>query len=195
MLKTKLTTRQITVIGFFSALSYVLMLFHLPFKYMGFLELEFSDIPAIIAALAYGPLSGALIELVKNLIKAVTASTTGCVGELSNFIVNSCYIIPLGIIFKKLKLNALIGFAAANIGFIISGIIINYYVTVPLYAKLFGGMDNVISLSSKTIPAISSLRDIVILGITPFNVFKGIVVSIIGWYCYKLLNRIIKLQK
>lgn len=190
----KFTTRQITVIGFFSALSYVLMLLHLPIKYLGFLELEFSDIPAIVSALIYGPLSGVLIELIKNLIKALTASTTGCVGEFANFVVSACYIIPLGLIYKKhkLKANTLIAFFIANICFVISGILVNYFITVPLYAKLFGGMDAVIGLTSKSISAISSLRDIVILGITPFNILKGIVISFIGWYCYKLLKKLIK---
>lgn len=193
MAKTNLTVRQMTVIGFFSALSYVLMLLHLPFKFLGFLELEFSDIPAIIAALAYGPVSGVLIELIKNLIKALTASTTGCVGELSNFIVNACFVIPLGLIYKKsnLKKKTLIAFLFANLGYIVSGILVNYFITVPLYASLFGGMEAIIGLTSQTISAISSLRDVVILGITPFNIVKGILMSFVGLYCFKLLKGII----
>lgn len=193
MAKTNFTVRQITVIGFFSALSYVLMLLHLPFKYLGFLELEFSDIPAIIATLAYGPVHGVLIELIKNLIKALTASSTGCVGELSNFVVSACYVIPLGLIYKKAKFKhkTITAFIAANVGFIISGILINYFVTVPLYATLFGGMDAIIGLTSQTVSAISSLRDVVILGITPFNFVKGVIISVVGLYCYKILKGVI----
>lgn len=191
--QNKFSTKKITVIGFFSALSYILMLLHFPFKYLGFLELEFSDIPSIVAALAYGPAAGVLIELIKNLIKAITASTTSGVGELANFVVSICYIIPLGILFKKsFKGKTFLAFVLGCLGFTAAGIVINYFVTVPLYARVFGGMDVVIGVTQKTVPAISSLRDIVILGITPFNIFKAIVISIVGWYCYKLLKRIIK---
>ena len=75
--KKFLQTRQLVIIGMFSALSYILMLIHFPIKYLGFLELEVSDIPAIVACAGFGPISGVLIELIKNLLKALTMSTTG----------------------------------------------------------------------------------------------------------------------
>lgn len=185
------TTKQLVTLAMLSALAYVLMLVHLPFKYLGFLELEFSDVPAVLAALLYGPAAGVAVELIKNVIKAVTATTTGGVGELANFLISACYVIPIGILFQRLKgkMKVFGSFAAGIAGFVVAGIIVNYFITVPLYAKLFGGMDIVVGAAKATVPAIKNLATVVILGITPFNIIKGLVVSFVGYLVYKLFRK------
>lgn len=202
--KTLFTTKQLVIISLFSALAYVLQLFHLPFKFLGFLEFEFSDIPAVIAALQFGPFAGVVVELIKNLIKALTASTTGCVGELANFLISSAYIIPVGILYKfrknkitdpsnilKSKIFLFIMFGFATICFAAAGAIINYFVTLPLYAKLFGGMDAVVGFASASLPAIKSLGALILIGITPYNIVKGIAMSFLGYYVYYFLRNVL----
>lgn len=191
-------TKKLVICAFMAALSYVLMLLHLPFKYLGFLEFEFSDIPAIVCGFAYGPLTGALIEIIKNLLKAFTASTTGGVGELANMTISLCYVIPSALLWQlfkkrgksgtgKLILCCIIGI----IGFVIAGILVNYYVTVPLYCKLFGGESAVIGACQATISVIDSIGKVVIVGITPFNIFKGIMISVIGAGIYHSSKRLL----
>lgn len=189
-----ISTKQLVITGMFAALSYVLMLVHFPVKYMGFLELELSDIPAIIATFAYGPIFGVFIELVKNLIKMLTASTTGGTGEIANFIVSIGYIIPLGICYHKLqtKYKTFLACVAAVVGMVFMGIVINYFVTVPLYAALFGGEEAVVALCSQVIPAIHDVATVVILGITPFNIVKGIMISVIGVLGFRSIGKLIK---
>lgn len=189
-----ISTKQLVITGMFAALSYVLMLVHFPVKYMGFLELELSDIPAIIATFAYGPIFGVFIELVKNLIKMLTASTTGGTGEIANFIVSIGYIIPLGICYHKLqtKYKTFLACVAAVVGMVFMGIVINYFVTVPLYAALFGGEEAVVAVCSQIIPAIHDVATVVILGITPFNIVKGIVISAIGVLGFRSIGKLIK---
>ncbi len=203
------STRKIVMVGLLSALAYVLMLVHLPFKFLGFLEFEFSDIPAVIAALQFGPFAGVLVEFVKNLIKALTASSTGMIGELANFLIGSAYIIPLGFMYKirnqkKLRKDSLNGtvskkttsdklhmvlmFAVATICFAAAGALLNYFVMLPLYAKLFGGMETIVGIAASSLPAVKDLNTLVFIGITPFNIVKGIYVSIIGYYTYRLLR-------
>lgn len=188
------TTKQMVTLSLLAALAYVLMLIHLPFKFLGFLEVEFSDVPAVVAALTYGPAAGVIVELIKNVVKAITASTTGGVGEAANFLISACYVIPLGFLFKRIKSKhkLVLSFVAGIAGFLMAGIIINYFITVPLYAKLFGGMDVVVGAAAATIPAIKNLATIVVLGITPFNLAKGIMMSIIGYFVYKVMYPIIK---
>jgi len=188
--KAMFSTKQLVVISLLSALAYVLMLIHLPFKYLGFLELEFSDVPGILAALVYGPVAGTVVEFIKNLIKVITATTTGGVGELANFITSACYIIPLGICFKKMK-NKVAPFVFANAGFLVAGVLVNYFITVPLYAGLFGGMEAVVGVASATVPAIHNLATVVILGITPFNVVKGVLMSLVGYWVYKAFRKVL----
>lgn len=185
------STKQMVTLGLLSALAYILMMVHLPFKYLGFLELEFSDVPAVAAALVYGPGAGVMVELVKNVVKAVTGTTTGGVGELANFLISACYIIPVGLIYKKWsgRHKALIAFGAGIAGFLLAGIAVNYFITVPLYAVLFGGMDAVVGICAATVPMIKNLATIVILGITPFNLVKGILMSLIGYGVYKSFRK------
>lgn len=192
--KKFLQTRQLVIIGMFSALSYILMLIHFPIKYLGFLELEVSDIPAIVACAGFGPISGVLIELIKNLLKALTMSTTGGTGELANFLVSIGYILPFGILYHKLsgKWKNLIACTAGTIGMVFMGIIVNSFITVPLYASLFGGEEAVIGVCATFIPAIHNVATVVILGITPFNIFKGILISIIGVLCAKAFAKVLK---
>lgn len=185
------TTKQMVTLAMLSALAYVLMLIHLPFKYLGFLELEFSDVPAVVASLVYGPIAGVVVELIKNAIKAITATTTGGVGELANFLISACYIAPLGFFFQRLKGKGKVfgSFAAGMAGFVAAGIVVNYFITVPLYANLFGGMDVVVGAAAATVPAVKNLATIVILGITPFNIVKGLLVSIAGYMVYKVFRK------
>ncbi len=202
---TIFTTKQMIIISLFAALSYVLQLIHLPYKHLGFLEFEFSDIPAVIASLQYGPLAGVLIEFIKNLIKAITASTTAWVGEATNFLISCAFILPVGLLYKMKKSRSSISdkkdkarageliylvfiFCVAVITMTIAGALINYFVMIPLYAKVFGGMDSVIGFAASTVPAIKDLAGLVIIGITPFNVVKGITISVIGYYTYRLLR-------
>lgn len=48
--KTLFSTRELVTVGLFSALAYVLMLLESP-GYLGFLRIEFSDVPAFLRAL------------------------------------------------------------------------------------------------------------------------------------------------
>jgi riboflavin transporter FmnP len=190
--KTSLfTTKQLVTLAMLSALAYVLMLIHLPFKYIGFLELEFSDVPAVVASIVYGPVAGVIVELIKNTIKAVTATTTGGVGELANFIICACYVAPIGILFRKLKGKGKVvgSFVGGCIGLVLAGIAVNYFITVPLYAKLFGGMDVVVGVAAATVPAIKGLGTVVLLGITPFNIVKGPIISVVSYLVYKVFRK------
>lgn len=182
------TTRAMVTISLLSALSYVLMLLESP-PFIGFLRLELSDIPAIIGGFSFGPVAGVVIELIKNLIKGITATKTGGVGELANFIVSTAYVVPAAILYKKLKgkYKALIAFGMATICMTAVGFLMNYFVTIPLYATLYGGMDKVLAAATM-IPGIKDKFTLILYGITPFNLFKGVFLGFVGHYTYRLLK-------
>lgn len=179
--------KKMVIIALLSALAFVLMTYaKLPVKYLGFLEMELSDVPALIASFSYGPISGILVELIKNLLHLPLTSTGG-VGELANFLVMSAFVIPAGIFRKKKKpVFTLVLCVAAMI---ISGIVVNMYITVPFYIKVFGGEKVVFGLVQNTIKFIDSVPKLVFIGITPFNVVKGIVDSVAGYFVYKALRK------
>lgn len=182
------TTKAMVTISLLSALSYVLMLLESP-PYIGFLRLELSDIPAIIGGFTYGPIAGVIIELIKNLIKAITATNTAGVGELANFAISVAYVVPASFIYRKLKSKhkSFIAFSVATIFMSVAGFLINYFVTVPLYASLYGGMENVLA-GARIIPAIKDKFTLILYGITPFNIVKGIFMGLVGHFTYKFLK-------
>jgi len=181
------TTKIMVTVSLLAALSYVLMLLESP-AYIGFLKLELSDIPAIIGALQFGPIAGIVIELVKNLLKTLSTQTAG-IGELANFVVSVAFVVPAAIIFKKLKgkYKSLAAFGIATICMAIAGFLINYFVTIPMYASFYGGIDNVVAVATG-IPGIKDKFTLILYGITPFNIVKGIILGVVGHYTYKLLK-------
>lgn len=191
--KTLFSTRDLVIIGLFSALAYVLMLLESP-GYLGFLRIEFSDVPAILGGLGISPAAGVFIELIKNIIKAMSTKTVGA-GELANFVVGSAYVLPLSIIYRKWKgkHRLLVGYVAGTVAMCISGMIVNYFITLPLYSSMFGGVDALVgyvgSMTPGFLPEINSLWKIIILGITPFNVVKGIMMAIVSYYVFKLVKK------
>ena len=189
--KTLFSTRDLVIVGLFSALAYVLMLLESP-GYLGFLRIEFSDVPAILGGL--GPAAGVFIELIKNIIKALSTKTIGA-GELANFVVGSAYVLPLSIIYRKWKgkHRLLTGYVVGTVTMCVAGMIVNYFVTLPLYSNMFGGVDALIgfvgSMTPGFLPEINSLWKIIIIGITPFNVLKGIMMAVVSYYVFKLVKK------
>lgn len=191
--KTLFSTRELVTIGLFSALAYVLMLLESP-GYLGFLRIEFSDVPAILGGLGYGPAAGVFIELIKNLIKVLSTKTIGA-GELSNFLVGSAFVIPLSIIYRKWKgkHKLLVGYVVSVISMCIAGMLVNYFITVPIYSNMFGGMEALIGfvggMTPGFLPTIDSMWKLILIGITPFNVVKGTMVAVVSYYVFKLVKK------
>ena len=108
-----LATRKIVVIGVFSAIAAILMVLELPVPFApSFYGLDFSELPALIGAFAYGPVAGVMIEFCKILIKLVLKpSSTAFVGELANFSISCMLVLPASVIylFKKSRKQAILG--------------------------------------------------------------------------------------
>ena len=68
-----LNIRTITMTALLSAMAYVLAFVEFPVPLSpSFARMDLSDFPALIGAFAFGPLSGLLIELVKNTLQLMT---------------------------------------------------------------------------------------------------------------------------
>jgi len=191
--KTK--TQAIVKIGFLSATAFILMYleFQVPL-FPGFLKLDFSDVPALVASFAMGPLYGVMVELIKNIIHA-TITQSGGIGEIANFSVGSIFVYTAGIIyqFNKTRKNALISMAIATVVMAFTASLLNYYVFLPLYQKVMGWpMDAIIGMSKAANKNIVDVRTLIAYGIFPFNVLKGIMLSLITLLIYKKLSPVLK---
>ena len=131
--------RALAVTAMLSAAATVLMAldFPIPFLIPPFVKMDFSELPALLAAFALGPASGAAVCLVKNLVNLTMSSTQG-VGELCNFLLGICFVIPAGLIYryKRTRSGALAGALAGAVIMALCSIPVNYFISYPVYTKL-----------------------------------------------------------
>ena len=67
-----MNVRAYVSIGMLSSIAYLLMLLNFPLPlFPNFLFIDFSDIPALIAALIFGPIAGILVEFFKNVLNYI----------------------------------------------------------------------------------------------------------------------------
>lgn len=185
---TKSTSRMVKI-SLLSVISFVLMLaeFIVP-AFPEFLKLDISDAPALIAAFSMGPVAGVMVEAIKNILHLLMTKTGG-IGELANFIIGTAMVIPAGYIYrmKKNKSNAVIGLLIGTIFMGIAGALANYYILIPFYSTLFQ-IGAIIEMSAKANGAIHDLKTLILYAVVPFNVLKGLIVSVIVLMIYKRIS-------
>lgn len=189
--------RTMVQIGMLGAVSVVLMMFEFPLWFApGFYKIDFSEVPVLIGTFAMGPVAGVMIELIKVILHLLLkGSTTAGLGDAANFLIGCSLILPAGIIYKRIKTRkgALIGMATGTLILITIGSFLNAFVLLPVYAKAFGlPMETLVGMGSAVNPAITNVTTFILLAVAPFNLLKGVVVSVITYGLYKYVSPILK---
>lgn len=188
--------KMMVEIAMLGAISTVLMLFEIPLPFApAFYQIDLSEVPILIGCFSMGPLAGAAIEFLKILLNfLINGTITAGVGELANFIVGCALVLPAGFIYKyhKTKKNAMVGMAVGTVAMTIVGGFMNAFVLLPLYAAAFGGIDAIIGMGSDVNGAVSGMSGFIMMIVVPFNLLKGIVVSIVTLLLYKYISPILK---
>lgn len=191
--KSKVNIRLLVGTGMLSGLAFVLQYLEFPIPIMPFfIRFDFSDLPALIGAFAYGPLAGVIVEFIKNLLHCtVTQSFT--VGELSNFILGAVFTGTAGLIYKKNKTKK-----GAIIGAIVSSVIIgiisfpsNLFIVYPAYEK-FTPINEIMDAYSKLLPSVGKLWQALLIFNVPFTIVKGLISTLITVLIYKRLSPVLK---
>ena len=188
-----LNIRTITMTALLSAMAYVLAFVEFPVPLSpSFAKMDLSDFPALIGAFALGPISGLLIELVKNTLQLLTTSTGG-IGEIANFLMGASYVVAAGVIYKhrKTKETALLACVAASLVMGIAAALANYFILLPLF-ETFMPLDQLIASFGAFLPFIHTKLDIVLFNALPFNILKGLVIGGFTMLTYKRLTPILK---
>jgi len=188
--------KKISVSSIFGALGFVLMLleFPLPFLIPSFIQFDFSEIPAVIATFAYGPLYGVMVCFLKNLLHLFVTSSFG-VGELSNFILGAIFVGTAGIVYKRMhtRKGALIGTLLGAFIMAVLSIFTNYFVVYPAYVEIYGmPMEAILGMYKALLPVADNLWKALIIFNLPFNLVKGIIDAAICFVVYKKLSPILK---
>ena len=183
-------THKIAVTAMLSAVATILMAldFPIPFLIPTFVKMDFSELPALLAAFSLGPVSGAVVCLVKNLVNLTMSSTNG-VGELCNFLPGSCFVIPAGLIYryKKTRAGALIGALVGAVVMALCSVPVNYFISYPFYT-VFMPLDVIIGMYQELIPSVDGLMACLVIFNAPFTLLKGLLDMALAFLIYKPLS-------
>ena len=186
--------RKLTVTAMLSAISVVLMYLQISLPFMpSFIQFDFSDLPALIGSYAFGPLSGVVIVLLKNLIHLLV-SQTAWIGELSNFILGVLFVLPAGLIYKyrKNKTGALIGALAGSVTMAVGGVFSNYFLIYPLFYQFAMPKEVILGMYQALLPSVDNMFEALVIFNLPFTFVKGLIVTGICLFIYKPLSPILK---
>ena len=192
-----LTTRKMAMIGVFSAVAMVLHIFDFPvFFAPPFYKLDFSELPALIGAFAFGPVAGIMIEFCKILLKLfVKGTSTAFVGDLANFVIGCSFILPASFIymFKKTKKNAIAASAVGTMIMTVFGTMFNAIYLLPAFATLYGmPLDVIVGMGTSINANITDVTTLVLFAVAPMNLLKGCSGSVVTMLVYKKLSPVLK---
>lgn len=196
MKRKKTSIYVMTVTGLLSAIAYILMFLEFSVPLMpGFIKMDLSDLPALIGTFAVGPVGGVIIALIKNLLH-LTVTSTGGVGELSNFILNVAFILPAGILykFKKTKLSACGGAILGAVFMAVISVVTNYFVVYPIYYN-FMPEETILAAYQAIFPGVKTILQSLIIFNMPFTFIKGMISVVITFLIYTSLVPVFRMNR
>lgn len=191
--------RKVAMIGMFSAIAMILHLFDFPLPFVpDFYKLDFSEIPILVGAFAFGPSAGVMMEFVKILLKlCIKGTSTAFVGDLANFVVGCSFILPASVIyaFHKSKKRAVAGCVCGTLCMTVFGTAFNAVYLLPAFSRLYHlPLENILAMGSAVNPLMTegSIVSFVAACVAPMNLIKGAAVSLVTMLIYKPLSPVIK---
>lgn len=181
-----------------SVIAFLIMLWEFPLPmFPVFLKLDLSDIAAALAVFSISPWAGVWVEFLKNILHLlVIGTTTGYIGELANFILGSIFALTLGFIYRakyNRRVTVVLGMIGATLAMSLAAGFLNYYFFIPLYEKILGlNLNNLITMSGLANKLITDLKSLIIYAIVPFNLIKGLAVSLLAFFLYKRINFVLE---
>ena len=190
--------RRVSYVAMFSAVAAVLHIIDFPLFFApSFYKIDFSEISVLICAFYLGPVSGVVCELLKIILKLLIKGTsTAFVGDFANFFVGCSMVLPAAIIYhcKKSKKSALIGLAIGTAVMTVFGSAFNAFYLIPKFSQLFHmPLDAIVSMGTAINPGITSVSTLVLFAVVPFNIVKGVIVSIVTLLLYKRVERLLRM--
>lgn len=179
----KKQNKRLIIVGMLSAIAFILMFIKFPLPFLPpYLTVDFSDVPALLATFTFGPLAGILVELIKNILNFLF-NISDPIGPIANFLAGiSLLLTSYWIYYKRQTTHSLIvGLVLGVIMMTIVLSILNYFVLLPLYGIIMNLSD-----------IKNNLKIIITAGIIPFNIIKGVIVSIIFILLYGRLGHILR---
>jgi riboflavin transporter FmnP len=177
-------TKKLVTIPLLSAVAFLLMYLEFPLPLIpNFLKLDFSTLPGLLGGLMFGPAAGIMIELIKNVLHLLLKNTDGLlVGEIANFVAGSSFIwCVVGMHrLNRDKGGVVVGLLLGTVLMTVLMSAANVYVLIPAYAAVSQmSVENLLGTLQ-----LDSMWSLVMYAIAPFNVIKGLALSLITYPIY-----------
>ncbi|MGV2875223.1 ECF transporter S component [Macrococcus capreoli] len=176
-------TRGLILISLLSAVAFILMFLKVPVPFLPpYLTIDFSDLPAIIALFTLGPVGAVAVECIKNVLNFAT-NMTDPIGPVANFLAGTSFILTVYMITKGKFTKVATGFIIATIVMTVVMSLMNYFVLLPMYGMIMNLSD-----------VVKNVQIIVTAGIIPFNIIKGLLLTVLCYVIVKPLVRVLNQQ-
>ena len=201
-MKKKRIIDYIAKTAIFSALSFILYLFPkfpLPF-FPSFLDIQFSNLPALLGGFVLGPLGGCIIVIVRCLLKLILGmSSTAGAGEIADLLLGLAVVFSSSMIYKynKNRKGGIVALIVAVVVWVVSSVFINCYINIPVYLELFfkGDIEGLVAMCKLVIKGINAdnfMEYYIKYAVIPFNFILATLVSLITFFVYKRISLIFK---
>lgn len=194
-MQTRNHVREITVTAMLAAVATVLMFldFSVPMFIPSFVKMDVSELPALLASFSLGPVYGVVVCLIKNLFNLIFHGSTGGIGELCNFLIGAAFVASAGLIYQhnKSRKSAILASLVGAVVMALISVPVNYFISYPVYAKMFGGIDAIIAAYQALRPGVNGLMQCLLLFNLPFTFVKGLIDAILCFLIYKPLSPIL----
>lgn len=190
-----LSVQYLTRIAVLAAVAAVLFMIEIPV--IAFYKLDVSNLPALLGAFSMGPVAGMMILFIKSLL-GLLHSTSGGVGELADFIAGVAYVLPAALLYRRSKSrkSALIGMAVGTLCLVMVSVVVNWLILIPFYMDVYGmPMESVIGMATKVLPFVDTELKLLLCVTAPFNLLKGVVLSLLTFLLYKRLSPLLHVSK
>ena len=187
--RSRISVGVMTRVAILAAAASILYLIQIPI--VAFYKLDLSNIPVLLGAFSMGPVPGILVLALKSAIGLLHSNSAG-VGELADFVMGAALVLPAALIYQKNKTrkNAIIGMAVGTLCMVVAGVLMNKWVMLPFYMGAFHmDMDGILRFAN--VAGIDSETKLLLLITGPFNLLKGVVLSIVAGLIYKPLSPIL----
>ena len=191
--KTVMSVATMTRIAILAAAASILFLLEIPV--VAFYKLDLSNIPVLLGAFSMGTVPGIVILGIKSAIGLLHSSSAG-VGELADFLMGAALLVPASLIYhrNKSRKSAIIGMAVGTLCAAATGILVNKWIMLPFYMGAFH-MDMNGILAYAKVAGVDTEWKLLLLITGPFNLLKGVVLSVVTALIYKPLSPILHGRK
>ena len=185
--------KKITCTAVFAAIATIMMYFEFPIPFMPpFLKVDLSGAVVLVGAFILGIAPAITMIGIKDIIHLTQTAGSG---EAADFLMLSTLVIIAVLIYRahKTRKMAVVGCAAGSVAMACMGMLTNYFLIIPFYVNGMGwNLDAIFELCSAVNPHITGMSMYLLIGVLPFNLIKGAILTVITMLVYKKLSVFIR---